>query len=184
MACQQLGWTEVPTITLEHLSEAQAKAFMIADNRLTEVSVWDDRLMAEQLKALSAIEFDFDLEAIGFETAEIDLRIESLTLGRDQQEYDPADLLVSRFRNKFSAPDGAPYLLGGLGPDKGSGVLVPAFHKAGDRPLQLRHAVEAAAADCLLANQAKPALHQVQPRGTGGCEMEMEARMGGQPLTD
>src|SRR5216684_7360643 len=35
--------------------------------------------------------------------------------------------LVSRFRNKFSVPDGAPYLLGGLGPDKWSGVLVPAF---------------------------------------------------------
>ena len=91
---------------------------------------------------------------------------------------------VSRFRNKFSVPDGAPYLSGGLGPDKGSGGLVPAFHKVSDRPLQLRHAVEAAAADCLLADQAKPALHQVQPRGTGGREVEMEARMGGQPLTD
>ena len=78
MACQQLGWTEVPTITLEHLSEAQAKAFMIADNRLTENSTWDDRLLAEQLKELSAIELNFNLEAIGFETAEIDLRIESL----------------------------------------------------------------------------------------------------------
>jgi DNA modification methylase len=92
MACQQLGWTEVPTIALEHLSEAQARAFMIADNRLTENSTWDDRLLAEQLKALSAIELDFDLEAIGFETAEIDLRIESLSADRDQQE-DPADLL-------------------------------------------------------------------------------------------
>lgn len=100
MACQQLGWTEVPTIALEHLSEAQAKAFMIADNRLTEISVWDDRLLAEQLKELSAIELDFDLEATGFETAEIDLRIESLNLDRDQQE-DPADLLSA-------IPDGPP----------------------------------------------------------------------------
>src|ERR1700740_3640559 len=32
MACQLLGWTEVPTIGLDHLSEAQARAFMIADN--------------------------------------------------------------------------------------------------------------------------------------------------------
>jgi DNA modification methylase len=100
MACQQLGWTEVPCIALEHLSEAQAKAFMIADNRLTETSIWDDRLLAEQLKELSAIELDFDLEAIGFETAEIDLRIESLSLDRDQQE-DPADLLAA-------IPDGPP----------------------------------------------------------------------------
>jgi hypothetical protein len=41
LACQLVGWTEVPTICLDHLSEAQAKAFMIADNRLTENSVWD-----------------------------------------------------------------------------------------------------------------------------------------------
>src|SRR6516164_9472425 len=40
MACQLLGWREVPTICLDHLSEAQAKAFMIADNRLTENSEW------------------------------------------------------------------------------------------------------------------------------------------------
>ncbi|MGB8413194.1 MAG: ParB/Srx family N-terminal domain-containing protein, partial [Candidatus Binatus sp.] len=46
MACKELGWSEVPTISLEHLSEAQARAFMIADNRLTENSVWDDRLLA------------------------------------------------------------------------------------------------------------------------------------------
>ena len=47
-ACRQLGWSEVPTICLEHLSDAQAKAFTIADNRLTENSVWDDQLLAGQ----------------------------------------------------------------------------------------------------------------------------------------
>ncbi len=92
LACQQLGWTEVPTIALEHPSEAQARAFMIADNRLTEVSIWDDRLLAEQLKELSAMELEFDVEAIGFDTAEIDLRIESLSRDGDQSE-DPADLI-------------------------------------------------------------------------------------------
>ena len=35
LACRQLGWRDVPTIRLEHLSEAQARAYMIADNRLT-----------------------------------------------------------------------------------------------------------------------------------------------------
>jgi hypothetical protein len=45
MAYQQLGWSEVPTIRLDHLTEAQARAFMIADNRLTENSVSDDRLL-------------------------------------------------------------------------------------------------------------------------------------------
>jgi hypothetical protein len=46
---QAPGWSEVPTIRLEHLSEAQKWAFMIADNRLTEIALWDDRLLAEQL---------------------------------------------------------------------------------------------------------------------------------------
>src|SRR2546425_12421489 len=42
LACQELGWREVPTIRLEHLTEAQAQAFMIADNRLTENAEWDN----------------------------------------------------------------------------------------------------------------------------------------------
>jgi 16S rRNA G966 N2-methylase RsmD len=92
LACTELGWTDVPTIQLDHLSEAQARAFMIADNRLTENSTWDDRLLAEQLKDLSVLDLDFSLEATGFEMGEIDLRIEGLTTGRDGEE-DPADVL-------------------------------------------------------------------------------------------
>jgi ParB-like chromosome segregation protein Spo0J len=79
LACQQLGWDKVPTISLGHLTAAQAKAFLIADNRLTENSEWDDRLLAEQLKELSLLDLDFNLEVIGFDMGEIDLPIESLT---------------------------------------------------------------------------------------------------------
>src|SRR6516162_3329401 len=53
LACRDLGWAEVPTVRLDHLNEAQAKAFKIADNRLTETSTWDDRVLGEQLKELS-----------------------------------------------------------------------------------------------------------------------------------
>jgi ParB-like chromosome segregation protein Spo0J len=67
LACKRLGWREVPTIRLEHLSETQRRAFMIADNRLTEIASWDDRLLAEQLQALSSVELDFDIETIGFD---------------------------------------------------------------------------------------------------------------------
>jgi hypothetical protein len=88
MACKELGWSEVPTIRLEHLSEAQARAFMIADNRLTETSVWDDRLLAEQLQELSILDLDFSIEATGFEMGEIDLRIEGLTSTAEQDEAD------------------------------------------------------------------------------------------------
>ncbi|MGA3229924.1 MAG: ParB/Srx family N-terminal domain-containing protein, partial [Candidatus Binatus sp.] len=85
-ACQQLGRTEVPTISLEHLTEAQARAFMIADNRLTENSEWDERLLAEQLKELSELDLDFALDVTGFEIGEIDLRNEQLTSANDGDE--------------------------------------------------------------------------------------------------
>lgn len=78
LACQKLGITEVPTISLAHLSAEQAKAFMIADNRLTEIADWNDQLLGQQLQNLSELNLDFDLEATGFTVGEIDLRIEGL----------------------------------------------------------------------------------------------------------
>jgi DNA modification methylase len=91
-ACCELGWTEVPTLRLDHLTPAQARAFMIADNRLSEIAVWDDRLLAQQLKNLSLLGLDFNIEVTGFEMAEIDLRIASL---EDLAEHDgdPADVV-------------------------------------------------------------------------------------------
>jgi DNA modification methylase len=83
MACQRLGWSEAPTICLDHLTEAQARAFMIADNKLTENSMWDERLLAQQLQELAALELDFSLEVTGFEVGEIDLRIEQLSADSD-----------------------------------------------------------------------------------------------------
>jgi DNA modification methylase len=77
-AAKRAGLCEVPTIRIEHLSEAQRKAFMIADNRLAEIATWDDKLLAEQLRALASVELNFDIETIGFDMGEIDLRIESL----------------------------------------------------------------------------------------------------------
>ena len=47
-----LGLRDVLVLRLEHLSDAQARAFMIADNRLCESSSWDDRLLAEAFKDL------------------------------------------------------------------------------------------------------------------------------------
>jgi DNA modification methylase len=89
-ACRALGLAEVPTLRLDHLSPAQLRAFMIADNRLTELAQWDDRLLAQQLKDLSLLGLDFSLEVTGFEMAEIDLRIESLNNLREPDD-DPAD---------------------------------------------------------------------------------------------
>jgi len=94
LACRELGLQEVPTIALEHLSGAQARAFMIADNRLSENSLWDERLLAEQLRELSLLDLEFSLEATGFEMGEIDLKIEGLTSPSDEE--DPADAIPTR----------------------------------------------------------------------------------------
>ncbi len=90
LACKYLGWSEVPTIRLDHLDAAQRRAFMIADNRLNETSTWDDRLLAQQLKELSVLDLDFSLESTGFDMGEIDLRIESLN-APDEVETEPAE---------------------------------------------------------------------------------------------
>jgi DNA modification methylase len=90
LACPELGITEVPTICLDHLTPAQARALRIADNRLTEIATWDERLLAEQFKELSLLDLDFDIEVTGFEMPEIDLRIISLEDVPECDE-DPAD---------------------------------------------------------------------------------------------
>jgi DNA modification methylase len=100
LAAQRLGWKTVPVITLNHLSESQHKAFLIADNRLTENSSWDERLLGEQLKVLSELELDFDLEVIGFETAEIDVLIDGL---QTINEPDPDDRLPAIETSAVSA---------------------------------------------------------------------------------
>src|SRR5438067_12791572 len=92
LACTELGWNEVPTLCLDHLTAAQARAFMIADNRLSEIAIWDDRLLAQQLKELSVLGLDFDLEITGFEMGEIDLRIASLEEAPGKKD-DPANEL-------------------------------------------------------------------------------------------
>ena len=72
-ACKLLGITTVPTISLKHLTKEQVRAFAIADNRLSETADWDERLLAEELKALSELKLEFSLDVIGFDAAEIDI---------------------------------------------------------------------------------------------------------------
>jgi DNA modification methylase len=92
LAAQLLGMDVVPVIRLELLTEAQLKAFRIADNRLSEMASWSDRLLAETLSELSELDLDFSIEATGFTMAEIDLKIEGLNAIGDDGS-DPADQL-------------------------------------------------------------------------------------------
>jgi hypothetical protein len=90
LAAKSLGVSEVPTILLEHLTPAQLRAYMIADNRLSELATWDEPLLGTVLLDLSVLDLDFDLEVTGFDTGEIDLRIQGLETMADP---DPADVL-------------------------------------------------------------------------------------------
>ena len=105
------GHSEVPTVRLDHLSPAQLRAFTIADNRLSELATWDDRLLAQQLKDLSLLGLDFSLEVTGFEMAEIDLRIESLK-NLTQPNDDPADALPELPANPPLSKIGDLWMLG------------------------------------------------------------------------
>lgn len=108
-AAQTLKLAEIPTLRVEHLSVAQLKAFRIADNRLAEVSKWDDTLLAQNLKELATLDLDFSLDVIGFDMGEIDLRIESLDA---PDEVDTADELPPASKIVVSEP-GDLWLLGG-----------------------------------------------------------------------
>jgi DNA modification methylase len=94
-AAKFLNLTHVPVIRLEHLSEQQAKAYMLADNKLTDRSSWDEGQLALRLKELQDIVIDFEIEATGFEAPEIDFRIQSL---------DPPD--AASADDEFEGPEG------------------------------------------------------------------------------
>jgi len=88
LAAEHLGYHEVPSIRIDHLTPEQERAFSIADNRLTENSSWNDALLAESLKELSALELDFSIEATGFTMGEIDFRIEAAGSSSANSEED------------------------------------------------------------------------------------------------
>ena len=92
LAAKELGIIHVPTICLEHLTERQIQAYVIADNKLAENATWNEKLLAEQFKALSLVKLDFSLEITGFDMGEIDLLIEGLSPLTDD-DGDPADAL-------------------------------------------------------------------------------------------
>ena len=69
LAAKAMGMAKVPTIELAGLSEAQKRAYVIADNKLALNAGWDDGVLAEELKALG--EDGFDLELTGFDGDEL-----------------------------------------------------------------------------------------------------------------
>ena len=88
LAAQRLQMKEVPCLRLSHLSEAQKRAYVIADNKLALNAGWDDELLAVELRDLK--DSDFDLSLTGFGDDELaDLLAEALEEGLTDEDSVP-----------------------------------------------------------------------------------------------
>ena len=108
-AARKESMREVPVIVLAHLSEAQRRALVIADNQLALNAGWDEKMLGEQLAALK--DGDFNLELLGFDDQELAHRLaeqESSTGLNDEDEVPdvprtpvtrPGDVWLSCSRN-------------------------------------------------------------------------------------
>lgn len=82
LAAQQLGLNIIPCIRIEHLTEDEKRAYLLADNKLAENASWDPDLLRVELSFLSSIDVDVDVELTGFSMPEID---QLLTIGEAEE---------------------------------------------------------------------------------------------------
>ncbi|SFD42758.1 site-specific DNA-methyltransferase [Roseivivax sediminis] len=95
LAALKLGLKAVPVIELTHLSEAQKRAYILADNRLAEQAGWDRDLLSLELADLD--ELGIDLGTLGFEGAELDALLGHETADpREEDTPEPPETPVSR----------------------------------------------------------------------------------------
>jgi DNA modification methylase len=88
MAARRVGLTEVPAIIAHHWSQAQVRAYRLADNRLAELSKWDGEALAIELSAIIELD-ESPIEILGWDTGEIDLILDEA--GANDGSTDPAD---------------------------------------------------------------------------------------------
>ena len=95
LAARKLGMTAVPVIELGHLSAAQKRAYVLADNRLAEAAGWDRDLLALEVADLDAL--GVDLGTLGFEAGEIDALLRNgMPDPREEATPEPPAVPVSR----------------------------------------------------------------------------------------
>ena len=109
-AARKLNLEQVPCVAIGHLSPAQRRAFMLADNRLGELSKWNEEVLALELEELSVMDEPFEITDTGFEMPRIDVLIEERHKPADQ--IDPADMPVDNSRVEPVARPGDLWLLG------------------------------------------------------------------------
>ncbi|WP_457938374.1 site-specific DNA-methyltransferase [Mesorhizobium sp. 10J20-29] len=93
-AAKQLELREVPCLRYDHMSDADKRAYRIADNRIAEKAGWDKEILAIEFEALTAL--DFDLEATGFEIAEVDVIIGEFSPENQDDADDELDKVVTK----------------------------------------------------------------------------------------
>lgn len=102
LASKKLSLKEVPCIRLNHLSDAQRKAFILADNKIALNSGWDYELLKSEIESLS--EQDFRLELLGFDINELNSILEIEEVLKDEKEITDdgnRNLLLVEFENEI-----------------------------------------------------------------------------------
>lgn len=102
MAAKKLGLNEVPCIRLEHLTDAQRKAFILADNKIALNSGWDYDLLKVEVEGLS--DSDFRLELLGFDVNELNTILgieEEIKEDKDVTDDGNRNLLLVEFDNEI-----------------------------------------------------------------------------------
>lgn len=87
-AALELGLAKVPTIMVSHLSDAQKRALMIADNKIAQNSAWDMDLLRIELEEIIALEDDGLIDVVGFDTPELDLILDGDSLATTPDPLD------------------------------------------------------------------------------------------------
>lgn len=110
LAAKELKLSRVPTIKVDHLSEAELRAYAIADNKLVLNDGWNEELLTVEISELMSLDFDLPIELTGFDTVEIDNLIIGTSKKAARQQADeivePGDgAPVSRVGDLFELGD-------------------------------------------------------------------------------
>ena len=103
LGARKLGMSDVPCIRLAHLSEAQKRAYVIADNKLALNAGWDEKMLALELQDLQGM--DFDLSLTGFLGNEIDELLAELDATPEGNTDADADNVPEALPNVITKPD-------------------------------------------------------------------------------
>lgn len=106
MAAKKLNLPKVPVVILDHLTESQKRAYIIADNKLAENAGWDEEILAGELADLKDVDFDLDL--IGFEDQELERLFTNLYESDEKEEEED----IPEAKENPIAKEGDIWLLG------------------------------------------------------------------------